>query len=465
MSVVCQIKDAALLDHCGITEKWFQLRNEISSRENQFEKILSQTGDIVNTSKHEDCSSLSQTGNVNNYRMKSDLFAIEFPFMMDSQVKRLSSSQASHDKISLKESSADRKRKRKKQRRINTNADVKFISDLKTSLSDLITLSRNESYLTQDPEPYQRNDLAKSASQIHGCGDLFQLLCENLDMHLNTGSHYNETVPHDLNLGDQFHYSAKSLVGVCVRNEDCKLVKVGHDEFLIPKRCSFLTSSFDYFISRGYQQMITSQGFDLLVIDPPWPNKSVKRKKSYATFNELNLKSLPVHQLGKDGGLICIWVTNKEQLINFVKDELFPHWCVEWIADWFWMKVTKSGVPVCDINSSHKKPYEQLIIGRCNLSAGQVVTRIHKTLNNQLVEKQREKEMSPARLPQNFLIVSVPCSLHSKKPPLSDVFSPYLPPNPNCIELFARNLVPEWSSWGNEPLRHQHSDYFEPVLE
>ena len=31
-----------------------------------------------------------------------------------------------------------------------------------------------------------------------------------------------------------------------------------------------------------------------------------------------------------------------------------------------------------------------------------------------------------------------------------DLLSPYLPDSPNCLELFARNLWPGWTSWGNE---------------
>lgn len=31
-----------------------------------------------------------------------------------------------------------------------------------------------------------------------------------------------------------------------------------------------------------------------------------------------------------------------------------------------------------------------------------------------------------------------------------DVFRKYLPQDAACIELFARNLLPNWTSWGNE---------------
>lgn len=33
-----------------------------------------------------------------------------------------------------------------------------------------------------------------------------------------------------------------------------------------------------------------------------------------------------------------------------------------------------------------------------------------------------------------------------------DILAQYLPENPHCLELFARNLLPGWTSWGNEVL-------------
>lgn len=33
---------------------------------------------------------------------------------------------------------------------------------------------------------------------------------------------------------------------------------------------------------------------------------------------------------------------------------------------------------------------------------------------------------------------------------LPEVLRPYLPSSPRCLELFARNLWPGWTSWGRE---------------
>lgn len=76
------------------------------------------------------------------------------------------------------------------------------------------------------------------------------------------------------------------------------------------------------------------------------------------------IKSLPVPHLLAPGALVGIWVTNKQKYLRFTKTELFPHWSVELVAEWYWVKVTRKGELVTDLDSPHKKPYEPLLIGR-----------------------------------------------------------------------------------------------------
>ncbi|GFN76810.1 methyltransferase-like protein 4, partial [Plakobranchus ocellatus] len=106
------------------------------------------------------------------------------------------------------------------------------------------------------------------------------------------------------------------------------------------------------------------QIYDLVVLDPPWTNKSVKRKKSYLTQTENDLVKVPISQLCNHGSLVCVWVTNNSRLVDFVKETLFPAWSVSYCATWIWVKVTLKGEPICTMSSSHKKPYEQIMIGR-----------------------------------------------------------------------------------------------------
>eukprot|EP00116_Pleurobrachia_bachei_P007033 sb/3467295/ len=78
------------------------------------------------------------------------------------------------------------------------------------------------------------------------------------------------------------------------------------------------------------------------------------------------------------------------------------------------------------------------------------------------------------------VIVSVPCVQHSRKPPLTNVFNELFPVRSGSeqdhvtdhglagdhvagtegLEVFARNLTPGWTSWGNEVLQFQDVRYF-----
>ena len=67
------------------------------------------------------------------------------------------------------------------------------------------------------------------------------------------------------------------------------------------------------------------------------------------------------------------------------------------------------------------------------------------------------------KIPQpekNKVFMSIPSAIHSHKPPLCDLLKPYLPENPECLELFARYLLPSWTSYGNEVLKLQHISLF-----
>jgi N6-adenosine-specific RNA methylase IME4 len=97
----------------------------------------------------------------------------------------------------------------------------------------------------------------------------------------------------------------------------------------------------------------------------------------------------------KKGCLVAIWVTNKPKFRNFIINKLFPSWKLECVSEWTWLKVTTQAECIFPIDSMHKKPYEQLIIGR--------------PINRS------DKENA---LPKTHTIVSIPSLRHSRKPPL-----------------------------------------------
>ncbi|XP_058412855.1 N(6)-adenine-specific methyltransferase METTL4 isoform X5 [Diceros bicornis minor] len=193
------------------------------------------------------------------------------------------------------------------------------------------------------------------------------------------------------------------------------------------------------------QDKCSRKTYDVIVIDPPWPNKSVKRSNRYSYLSPLQIKQLPVPKLAAPNCLVVTWVTNRQKHLRFVKEELYPSWSVEIVAEWHWVKITTSGEFVFPLDSPHKKPYEGLILGR---------------VREETALPLRNADVRVLPIPDHKLIVSVPCTLHSHKPPLAEVLKDYIKPDGECLELFARNLQPGWTSWGNEVLKFQHVDYF-----
>uniref|UniRef100_A0A8D0DT03 Methyltransferase 4, N6-adenosine n=1 Tax=Salvator merianae TaxID=96440 RepID=A0A8D0DT03_SALMN len=219
------------------------------------------------------------------------------------------------------------------------------------------------------------------------------------------------------------------------------IVTLMGQKYLFPPKSAFLLSD----ISFMHPLLDNKKKFGIIVLDPPWENKSVKRSKRYSYLTQWQIKQIPVPALAAPDCLVVTWVTNRQKHLKFVKNELYPHWSVAGMVEWFWIKITKSGEFVFPLNSFHKKPYEVLVLGRVQRK-------------DDLPLRISEDQMLP--LPDQKLIVSVPCILHSHKPPLAEVLKEFAKPDVECLELFARNLQPGWTSWGNEVLKFQNVDYF-----
>lgn len=189
----------------------------------------------------------------------------------------------------------------------------------------------------------------------------------------------------------------------------------------------------------------------------------VHRSSRYETQDIYDLFRIPIPEMqGSKDTLVAVWVTNKPKFRNFILNKLFPAWQLECAGEWIWLKMTTQAEPIFPIDSEHKKPYEQLILGR---------------------PKQLNKVKERADIPKTHIITSIPSKKHSRKPPLegktknsitvvlshslmlllyADVLSAYISEKePVKVELFARCLLPGWISWGNECLKFQHLDYFD----
>nr|QCH40414.1 DNA N6-adenine methyltransferase [Ixodes ricinus] len=177
--------------------------------------------------------------------------------------------------------------------------------------------------------------------------------------------------------------------------------------------------------------------YDFILVDPPWENKSAKRKRSYATLSRDELLlALPLSRLAcPEGCLVAVWCTFNAAHLDFVVRRLLPSWGLPYLTTWYWVKVTKHGEPVRPFHCPHKKPVELLVFGGSAVEA----------------------------LPRDQVLVSVPSSVHSHKPPLSELIKPFVKTSAKCLELFARYLVPGWTSVGNEVLKLQHLALYKPV--
>ncbi|KAK6348860.1 hypothetical protein TWF730_009628 [Orbilia blumenaviensis] len=219
-------------------------------------------------------------------------------------------------------------------------------------------------------------------------------------------------------------------------------------EYMIPPKSSFLlgpfTSTLPVF-QAAFGKSSNTQRFDFMLLDPPWNNRSAKRAKhkdSYktSTFNVYDLFKLNVADFLCDGGLVGIWLTNSTKWRTFLLEKLFPAWKVEMVAEWMWVKITVHGDPIFDLEHPVRKPYETLILARPIAATGPPGPALDNNNNNR------------PNL-QDKIIFATP-DIHSRKPCLKDIIKPYLPnSDPQCCEIFARNLTEGWFSWGNEVMR------------
>ncbi|GJN89799.1 hypothetical protein Rhopal_002788-T1 [Rhodotorula paludigena] len=212
---------------------------------------------------------------------------------------------------------------------------------------------------------------------------------------------------------------------------------------LVPPSSGFLVSDMSTWSARssGIAQLGRSLGgWDVLLIDPPWPNASATRSSSYETFDPYDLWKLDVPALLNDKpALVCVWLTNRvkvpslsalltfscscvvAQFRRLVKDKLFPAWRIKQTAEWYWIKIaSRSGEPVWSLEAKNRRCYEGLLLGY-------------------YVPPGAKKLVLPT-LPTDKVFLSTPIG-HSRKPVLIDIFRPFLLDSrkpPNVLDLFAR---------------------------
>lgn len=241
--------------------------------------------------------------------------------------------------------------------------------------------------------------------------------------------------------------------------------------------------------------MPEDQKFNLILFDPPWPNKSVRRSRHYQThpYAEMDLLTqrladiLHVHaykptppptilhpsatNFQNQDSIAAIWITNAEKARRAAYTILSTsgfHVCEEWI----WIKVTATGEPICPVDALWRKPYEILVIGRRDHNVtNQSCSSFHAS-SSALDDMQADRggpfgtnsEPDFHTLPptgKNItrrVIAAVP-DIHSRKPNLRELFERIFfdgedRPRPyTALEVFARNLTAGWWACGNEVLK------------
>lgn len=170
-----------------------------------------------------------------------------------------------------------------------------------------------------------------------------------------------------------------------------------NQSFIIPPKCRFFNSN----VSDIHNLLNPDdEKFDFIVMDPPWWNKYIRRskaaksKRSYQMLDNDSIKTIPLEDYIHPDTIVVIWCTNSPTHETAVKETFLKKWKLKLLATWFWVKVTKHGETVCDFKDSTKKqPFEKILIA----------TAAHN---------------SKWTFPDDRFIYSVPCALHSNKPPL-----------------------------------------------
>ncbi|GAA5927788.1 hypothetical protein JCM3775_006080 [Rhodotorula graminis] len=208
---------------------------------------------------------------------------------------------------------------------------------------------------------------------------------------------------------------------------------------LVPPSSGFLLSDLSTWSapSSGIANVGSSKGgWDVVVIDPPWPNASAARSSSYETFDAYDLWKLDLPALlGDKPAVVAVWLTNRVKFRRLVKDKVFSSWRVKGAAEWWWVKVASAtGEPVWPLDATHRRCYEGLLVGHY----------VPKGVKN----------LELPSIPQGRTFLSTPVG-HSRKPIILDLLLPFLATptrTPNVLELFARMTLagPRASTTPNE---------------
>lgn len=236
----------------------------------------------------------------------------------------------------------------------------------------------------------------------------------------------------DIDFSNVTNAMQKLIENFVYEQKQMTIWRIGEEHILIPEDVTFMYTS-NVFAKESARtvKMACAEKVKLLLMDPPWANNSIRRGKQYQTMktvSELGKINDLVHTILANDAFVMVWVTNKPSYKSYLLKELFPKWNCEYVTTWYWVKVANNLDLVTPMESIHRLPYEQLVIGY----RGKI-----------------EDVYVPSRV-----FVSIPLR-HSWKPPLEDIFVQMMQLVGEKVELFARELKPGWLSIGNEVRRNE----------
>ncbi|KAK6938782.1 MT-A70-like, partial [Dillenia turbinata] len=168
------------------------------------------------------------------------------------------------------------------------------------------------------------------------------------------------SVTHNSSVTDHEQPGVLPLFSNLVANETRDEVEAGilNNLYVLPRKSSFFMEIHNLIPVRVEVEFELTQlyltrfdadcGFNLMVIDPPWENRSAHQKGTYTDFMLTCTK----------GALVALWVTNWERL-----EELFLAWGVRYMTSFDWLKVKTDGSLIGELDLFHHRPYECLLLG------------------------------------------------------------------------------------------------------
>lgn len=223
--------------------------------------------------------------------------------------------------------------------------------------------------------------------------------------------------------------------------------------FIIPQATCFYNYNVDQLTALLPQ---LNPNYDLIILDPPWRNKYIRRLKrakqtlGYGMLDNDELALLPINQLTHVNSLVAIWCTNSTLHQQALETVLLPRWRLRLLHKVRWYKLNTEHQLISDVQHADvtkKQPYEMLYL-TCHADS----------------EEEYALELKRAEM-----LLSVPSIIHSHKPPLLEWLRPHLRlaqghTKPNCLELFARYLQPQFTSIGLEVIKLMDERLYKKIV-